>query len=228
MKSNSFPEHIAIIMDGNGRWAKKRGLIRTKGHEKGVSIIEDLADYAFSRGVKYLSLFAFSTENWKRSSTEVNFLLGLLKNYIINNIARIKDKNIRLKVIGEREGLSPSLLKQIVQIETMSKDCTKGTICICFNYGGRAEILHAAKELSGKEITEESFKDALYFKDIPDPEIVIRTGGEHRISNFMIYEMAYSEIYFLNTLWPDFSNSDLDAVIADYMGTERRFGGVDQ
>ena len=215
-------------MDGNGRWAKKRGLIRTKGHEKGVSIIEDLADYAFSRGVKYLSLFAFSTENWKRSSTEVNFLLGLLKNFIINNIARIKDKNIRLKVIGEREGLSPSLLKQIDQIETMSKDCTKGTICICFNYGGRAEILHAAKELSEKEITEESFKDALYFKDIPDPEIVIRTGGEHRISNFMIYEMAYSEIYFLNTLWPDFSNSDLDAVIADYMGTERRFGGVDQ
>lgn len=226
MKYKTLPEHIAIIMDGNGRWAERQGLARTKGHAKGVEIIEGLVVHAFEKGIKYVTLFAFSTENWKRSKSEVSFLMKLLKKYIDSNLQRLTSKNIRLRVFGEKTNLSADLCRTIEDIENKSANCTKGTLCICFNYGGRAEIIKAASRFSGVEPTEENFRKLLYFSDIPDPEIVIRTGGEHRISNFLLYEMAYSEIFFLDKLWPDFTNDDLDQVIHDYMNIDRRFGGL--
>lgn len=222
------PKHIAIIMDGNGRWAKKRGLPRTFGHKEGAAALRKIITHAAEIGVKYLTVYAFSTENWKRSQEEVNALMFLFKSYIKNEEKNIMKNNIRFMVSGRKENVSESLLEAIDKLQDKSKNNTGLTFNIAFNYGGRAEIIDAVNKIlkSGKEsIDEEEFSKYLY-NDIPDPELLIRTSGELRISNFLLWQIAYSEIYITDTLWPDFDERELDIAIESYMKRDRRFGGV--
>lgn len=222
------PNHIAIIMDGNGRWAKKRGLPRTLGHKEGAAALRKVITHAAQLGIKYLTVYAFSTENWKRSQEEVSALMFLFKNYIKNEEKNIMKNNIRFMVSGRSEHVSSSLLKAIRDLEEKSKDNTGLTFNIAFNYGGRAEIVDAVNKMlkSGKEeITEEDFADYLYNK-LPDPELLIRTSGEMRISNFLLWQIAYSEIYITDTLWPDFNELELEKAIENFNKRDRRFGGV--
>jgi undecaprenyl diphosphate synthase len=222
------PKHIAIIMDGNGRWAKKRGLPRTFGHKEGAAALRKIITHAAEIGVKYLTVYAFSTENWKRSQEEVNALMFLFKSYIKNEEKNIMENNIRFMVSGRKENVSESLLEAIDKLQDKSKNNIGLTFNIAFNYGGRAEIIDAVNKIlkSGKEsIDEEEFSKYLY-NDIPDPELLIRTSGELRISNFLLWQIAYSEIYITDTLWPDFDERELDIAIESYMKRDRRFGGV--
>lgn len=224
----NIPNHIAIIMDGNGRWAKKRGLPRTFGHKEGAASLRKIITYAAKIGVKYLTVYAFSTENWKRSQEEVSALMFLFKSYIKNEEKNIMENNIRFMVSGRRENVSESLLEAIDNLQEKSKNNTGLTFNIAFNYGGRAEITDAMNKIlkSGKEsITENEIASYLY-NDIPDPELLIRTSGELRISNFLLWQIAYSEIYITDTLWPDFDEAELDKAIASYNKRDRRFGGV--
>lgn len=223
-----IPNHIAIIMDGNGRWAKKKGLPRTFGHKEGAVALRKIITHAAKIGVKYLTVYAFSTENWKRSQEEVSALMFLFKNYIKNEEKNIMENNIRFMVSGRRENVSKSLLEAIDNLQEKSKNNSGLTFNIAFNYGGRAEILDAVNRIlkSGRtEITEEEFSKYLY-NNIPDPELLIRTSGELRISNFLLWQIAYSEIYITDTLWPDFDEKELDKAIESYNKRERRFGGV--
>lgn len=222
------PKHIAIIMDGNGRWAKKRGFPRTFGHKEGAAALRKIITHAAEIGVKYLTVYAFSTENWKRSQEEVSALMFLFKSYIKNEEKNIMENNIRFMVSGRKENVSESLLEAIDKLQDKSKNNTGLTFNIAFNYGGRAEIIDAVNRIlkSGKEsVNEEEFSKYLY-NDIPDPELLIRTSGELRISNFLLWQIAYSEIYITDTLWPDFDERELDAAIESYMKRDRRFGGV--
>ena len=223
-----IPNHIAIIMDGNGRWAKKKGLPRTFGHKEGAVALRKIIAHAAKIGVKYLTVYAFSTENWKRSQDEVSALMFLFKSYIKNEEKNIMENNIRFMVSGRRENVSKSLLEAIDNLQEKSKNNSGLTFNIAFNYGGRAEILDAVNRIlkSGRtEITEEEFSKYLY-NNIPDPELLIRTSGELRISNFLLWQIAYSEIYITDTLWPDFDEKELDKAIESYNKRERRFGGV--
>ena len=223
-----IPNHIAIIMDGNGRWAKKKGLPRTFGHKEGAVALRKIIAHAAKIGVKYLTVYAFSTENWKRSQEEVSALMFLFKSYIKNEEKNIMENNIRFMVSGRRENVSKSLLEAIDNLQEKSKNNSGLTFNIAFNYGGRAEILDAVNRIlkSGRtEITEEEFSKYLY-NNIPDPELLIRTSGELRISNFLLWQIAYSEIYITDTLWPDFDEKELDKAIESYNKRERRFGGV--
>lgn len=222
------PNHIAIIMDGNGRWAKKRGLPRTFGHKEGAAALRKIITHAAQIGVKYLTVYAFSTENWKRSQEEVSALMFLFKSYIKNEEKNIMKNNIRFMVSGRSENVSPTLLKAIRELEEKSKDNSGLTFNIAFNYGGRAEIIDAVNKIlkSGKEeISEEEFGKYLY-NDLPDPELLIRTSGEMRISNFLLWQIAYSELYITGTLWPDFNEAELDKAIENFNNRDRRFGGV--
>ncbi len=227
---SDLPRHIAIIMDGNGRWAKKRLLPRKLGHREGVKTIDRIADAVFARGVEVLTLFAFSTENWNRPREEVDGLLGLFKKYIRKKTPEMVRKNIRLLILGDSTVFDDEIRSLIAEAYEKTGNNTAGTLCICFNYGGRADIVAAANKLIGKgePVTERSFSDALSTGGLPDPDIVLRTGGEHRISNFLLYQMAYSEIYFSPTLWPDFTEDELDALLADYARTDRRYGSVEK
>lgn len=223
-----IPNHIAIIMDGNGRWAKKRGLPRTFGHKEGAAALRKVITYAAKIGVKYLTVYAFSTENWKRSQEEVNALMFLFKSYLKNEEKNIMENNIRFMVSGRKENVSSSLLEAIDRLTQKSKDNTGLTFNIAFNYGGRAELVDAINKIikSGKEsVTEEDIPHFLY-RDIPDPELLVRTSGELRISNFLLWQIAYSEIYVTDTLWPDFDEVELDKAIESFNKRERRFGGV--
>lgn len=229
MKSDkALPRHIAIIMDGNGRWAKRRMMPRGFGHQEGVKVIDRIADAVFSRGIGCLTLFAFSTENWKRPEEEVDGLLDLFKKYLRKKMPLLAEKGIRLNVLGDTSVLDAETLALISDAYEKTHGLRAGTLNICFNYGGRAEIVRAAAKLAGegREITEQSFSDALYTAGMPDPDILIRTGGEHRISNFLLYQTAYSEIYFTGTLWPDFTEKELDEILADFAATDRRYGKV--
>ena len=222
------PDHIAIIMDGNGRWAKKRGLPRTFGHREGAASLRKVITHAAKLGVKYLTVYAFSTENWKRSKEEVNALMFLFKSYIKNEEKNIMENNIRFMVSGRTDNVSPALLKAIRALEEKSKNNTGLTFNIAFNYGGRAEIVDAVNRIikSGVEsVDEESFSKYLY-RDIPDPELLIRTSGELRISNFLLWQIAYSEIYITDTLWPDFDEKELEKAIEEFNKRDRRFGGA--
>lgn len=222
------PNHIAIIMDGNGRWAKKRGLPRTFGHKEGAAALRKVITHAAQLGIKYLTVYAFSTENWKRSQEEVSALMFLFKSYIKNEEKNIMKNNIRFMVSGRSEHVSPSLLKAIRELEEKSKNNTGLTFNIAFNYGGRAEIIDAVNKIlkSGKqEISEEDFSNYLYNK-LPDPELLIRTSGEMRISNFLLWQIAYSELYITDTLWPDFNEAELEKAIENFNKRDRRFGGV--
>lgn len=222
------PNHIAIIMDGNGRWAKKRGLPRTFGHKEGAAALRKIITHAAKLGIKYLTVYAFSTENWKRSQEEVSALMFLFKSYIKNEEKNIMENNIRFMVSGRRENVSESLLEVIDKLQEKSKNNSGLTFNIAFNYGGRAEIIDAVNKIlkSGKtSIDEVEFSKYLY-NDIPDPELLIRTSGELRISNFLLWQIAYSEIYITDTLWPDFDEKELDKAIESYEKRDRRFGGV--
>ncbi len=223
-----LPRHIAIIMDGNGRWAKKRGLPRTAGHKVGAEVFRDIATYCQELGVQYLTIFAFSTENWKRPKDEVDTLMSLLEQYLQEAIDTMERDHIRLKVLGDVTGLSPNLQRMIGETNAISGHYEGFQANICLNYGGRAEILRAARLCaeSGEEWTEENFQKHLWSAGIPDPDLIIRPSGELRLSNFLLWQCAYSELYFCDTLWPDFQRRDLDLAIVDYQHRDRRFGGV--
>ena len=223
-----LPRHIAIIMDGNGRWAKKRGLPRTAGHKIGAETFRDIAAYCRELGVEYLTVYAFSTENWKRPKDEVDTIMGLLEQYLQEAINTMKKDQIRLRILGDATALSPKLQRMIDEANTVSSRNTGFQANICLNYGGRAEILQAARLCAenGEEWTEENFEKYLWSHDIPDPELIIRPSGELRLSNFLLWQCAYSEFYFCDTLWPDFDRKELDKAIIDYQRRDRRFGGI--
>ena len=223
-----LPRHIAIIMDGNGRWAKKRGLPRTAGHKVGAETFRTIATYCKNIGVEYLTVYAFSTENWKRPAEEVSTIMGLLKRYMLEAIDTMEKDNIKLKFFGDLSAISPELQELVEKTNAISARLDGFQANICLNYGGRAEILHAAKccAEAGEELTEENFGKHLYSAEIPDPELIIRPGGEQRISNFLLWQCAYSEFYFCDTLWPDFDEKALNEAIIAYQSRDRRFGGV--
>ncbi len=237
MNGNSLPapRHIAIIMDGNGRWAKKRGLPRTAGHAAGAEAFRRTANYCRTLGVEYLTVYAFSTENWTRSEEEVNGIMRLLGKYLEEALQDMEKNHVRFKFFGDLSRLSPQLRQLCLDAETRSAGYGEVQVNFCLNYGGRDEIVRAARNFAeevaaGKrepgELTEEVLSDYLYSADVPDPELIIRPSGEMRTSNFLLWQSAYSEYVFLNVLWPDFQPSDLDEAIEEYHRRNRRFGGV--
>lgn len=223
-----LPRHIAVIMDGNGRWAKKRGLPRTAGHKVGAEVFRDIATYCKELGVEYLTVYAFSTENWKRPADEVNTIMGLLEQYLHEAIDTMERDHIRLRFFGDMSVLSPELQALAHRTDDISTHYDGFQANICLNYGGRAELLRAAQRCAerGLDWTEENLSANMYSAGIPDPELVIRPGGEMRLSNFLLWQCAYSELYFCDTLWPDFTRQELDKAIIDYQRRDRRFGGV--
>ena len=222
------PNHVAIIMDGNGRWATQRGLNRTEGHKEGVKVVKKVVEASVEVGVKYLTLFAFSTENWKRGPSEVNFLLNLFVDTIYNYIPELKRNSVKLNFIGDFTPLPVPLKKTMEYALRETSDGSSLVLTIAINYGGRHEILEACRKLceSNEDITEENFKKFLYTKDLPDPDLLIRTSGEMRISNFLLFQVAYTELYFTKTLWPDFTKEEYFKILQDFGKRERRFGGV--
>ena len=229
-----LPKHIAVVMDGNGRWAKKRGLPRSAGHVQGARAFRKILLYANSIGIQNMSFYAFSTENWKRPEEEVKGIMNLMRKYI-EDAYSYKEERVRLILLGDREGFEPDLKKQFTDLENDTLECERLKTGIAANYGARDEITHAARELAqlvmeGKlrpeDITEELISQHLYTRDMPDVDLLIRPGGEQRISNFLLWQCAYSEFYFCDTLWPDFSPKDLDKAIVEYAKRTRRFGGL--
>lgn len=223
-----LPRHIAIIMDGNGRWAKKRELPRTAGHKVGAETFRKIALYCKALGVEYLTIYAFSTENWKRPADEVSTLMGLLKKYMQEAIDTMERDQMKLRFFGDLSALSPELQALAHKANEVADRVEGFQANLCINYGGRDEILHAARECAaaGEEMTEENLERHLYSAGIPDPELIIRPGGELRLSNFLLWQCAYSEFYFCDTLWPDFGERDLDEAIVAFQQRDRRFGGV--
>ena len=221
--------HIGIIMDGNGRWAKERGKPRTFGHSEGVRTAKRIAKAASDMGIEYLSLYTFSTENWKRSEKEVKFLMQLLRKHLREQLSFYKENNIRVVHTGSLDRLPKVVQKEIVDVEALTRDFTGMTANLVINYGGRDEIVRAVKKLQEKgesEITEEMLSAAMDHPDIPDPDLIIRTGGELRISNFLLWESAYSELYFSKKYWPDWQAEDLKEAVDAYASRSRRYGGV--
>ena len=223
-----LPRHIAIIMDGNGRWAKKRGLPRTAGHKVGAETFRKIALQCKALGVEYLTIYAFSTENWKRPAEEVSTLMSLLKKNMQEAIDTMERDKMKLRFFGDLSALSPELQDLARRANAVADRVEGFQANLCINYGGRDEILHAAKlcAAAGEEMTEENLEKYLYSAGIPDPELIIRPGGELRLSNFLLWQCAYSEFYFCDTLWPDFGEKDLDEAIVAYQQRDRRFGGV--
>ena len=233
--SNNVPRHIAIIMDGNGRWAKMRGLPRNAGHKAGAETFRRIAKRCNALGVQYLAVYAFSTENWKRSEEEVSGIMLLLENYLKEALRDMEKNHIRFKLFGDISRLSPRLQSLCRETMERSKDFNKVQVNFCINYGGRDEIIRAARAFAadvaaGKRtadsLTEAEFENYLDSAGVPDPEIVIRPSGEQRISNFLPWQSAYSEFVFMDVLWPDFSDADLDRAIEEFNRRNRRFGGV--
>lgn len=231
--SRPMPRHIAIIMDGNGRWAQARGLPRIAGHRHGAEAARRAVIAAAELGVPYLTLFGFSSENWKRPSAEIRDLMGLLRHYLRGEIAELHSSGARLKVIGDLGSLEPDITELIEHAEAMTRDNTRITLTIALSYGGRAEILAAVRAIAQRvasgnlalaAIGEDCFARHLFTADLPDPDLLIRTSGEQRISNFLLWQSAYSEFVFTKTLWPDFSKQDLEDAIDEFCGRERRYG----
>lgn len=224
-----LPRHIAIIMDGNGRWAKKRGQPRTAGHAAGVSAFRRIANYCKDLGVEYLTVYAFSTENWRRPAVEVGAIMSLLEKHLIEELENLERDRRRIRFFGDLSPLSPRLQKLCRECEQRSGVYAEGQVNICLNYGGRDEILRAARRWAQDgcpELDEERFSSYLWSAGVPDPDLLIRPGGEKRISNYLLWQSAYAELYFTDTLWPDFTERDLDEAIASYAARERRFGDV--
>ena len=227
------PRHVAIIMDGNGRWAKARGLPRIAGHQHGAEAARRAVIAAAELGIPYLTLFGFSSENWKRPSTEIEDLMVLLRHYLRGEVADLHRNGVRLKVIGELDRLAPDLLSLIAEAEGITRENSRITVIIALSYGGRAEIVAAvraiARDVAAGTLTVDGIDEAalarrLFTAEIPDPDLLIRTSGEQRISNFLLWQSAYSEFVFTDTLWPDFSRVDLEHAIDEFCGRERRFG----
>ena len=230
-----IPQHVAIILDGNGRWAKKRGMPRNFGHVEGAKNIERICEDAYNLGIKYLTVYAFSTENWKRPQDEVDALMNLLRNYMKTCLKRAEKNRMSVRVLGDKSKLAEDLQEQIATLEEATKDYDGLHFQIALNYGSRDEMVRAMKKMcadhkEGKveieDINESMFAEYLDTKDIPDPELMIRTSGEQRLSNYLLWQLAYSEFYFTDVLWPDFTKEDLVKAIEYYNGRDRRFGGV--
>ncbi|MEE0858095.1 MAG: isoprenyl transferase [Acutalibacteraceae bacterium] len=235
LKDIQLPEHIGIIMDGNGRWAKKRNLPRSAGHKAGAKNFRTITKYCSNIGIKYLTVYAFSTENWKRPADEVNALMSLFKSYLEEAISDFKDEDIVVKFIGDKSAFSPDLQALIEENETMSANRTGMVLNIAMNYGSRDEILRAVKNISSQvkngeldinDITTETISNNLYTAGQPDPDLVIRPSGEYRISNFLLWQSAYTEYIIMDVLWPDFTEEMLDEALIEYAKRNRRFGGV--
>jgi undecaprenyl diphosphate synthase len=228
-----LPRHIAIIMDGNGRWAQARGLPRIAGHRSGAEAVRRTLEAAGELGIPYLTLFGFSSENWKRPLDEVDDLMGLLRHYLRGEIAELHRKGVRLRVIGEIERLAPDIIAMIRHAEALTRDNDRINLTIALSYGGRAEIVAAARAVAAKvaagnlpldRVDEDAIARHLFTADLPDPDLLIRTSGEQRISNFLLWQCAYAELVFTKTLWPDFGRADLEQAIAEFGGRERRYG----
>ena len=228
-------QHIAIIMDGNGRWAKKRGLPRSVGHKKGAEVVKEITRATGELGVKYITLYAFSTENWQRDPEEVATLMGLLRDYLKSDLKEIQENGVRIIFIGERQMLDADIVEQMAKIEAETAHNDKMTLCIAISYGARQEIVNAARKIAvlarrgdilPEDVDIKMFSDMLYTKDVPDPDLVIRTSGEQRISNYLLWQIAYAEFFFTPTLWPDFGKEELERIINDFNTRERRYGKV--
>ena len=229
------PQHVAIILDGNGRWAKKHFMPRNMGHSQGAKVVEQICEDAWDLGIKYLTVYAFSTENWKRPEKEVKALMRLLRKYLKDSIARTTKNNMKVRVIGERSKLDEDILEAIEELERVSSVNTGLNFTIALNYGSRDEMIRAARRiaedcasgsLNPDQITEELFSGYLDTRELPDPDLMIRTSGEQRLSNWMLWQLAYAEFYFTDVLWPDFNKKELARAIEYYNTRDRRFGGV--
>jgi undecaprenyl diphosphate synthase len=229
------PRHIAIIMDGNGRWAAARGLPRVEGHRRGVEALRRTVRSAGEIGVRFLTIFSFSAENWTRPAAEIGELMGLLRRFIRNDLAELHKSNVRVRVIGERDGLEPDIVRLLNEAEELTRDNSGLTLVVAFNYGARQEIARAARRIAAdvadgklkfQQIDAETIGRFLDAPDVPDPDLIIRTSGEQRLSNFLLWQSAYSELVFVPTFWPDFDRATLEAAILQYRQRERRFGGL--
>ncbi len=237
-KIDVLPRHIAFIMDGNGRWAEQRGLPRSEGHKAGAKTFRKITEYCADIGIEYVTVYAFSTENWNRPKAEVSALMKLFKEYLLEADEREREndiKQMRINFIGEREGIPKELLRLINKAEKNSLKYCKTTVNVALNYGGRAEITHAVKEIAEKvkkgelsvdDITEQTISNSIYTAGQPDPDIIVRPSGEYRLSNFLQWQSAYSEFWYSDILWPDFTEENVDEIISDYQKRNRRFGGV--
>ena len=231
-----LPRHIAIIMDGNGRWAKKRALPRSAGHAAGAETFRSVATYCKNIGIDYLTTYAFSTENWTRPADEIDTIMELLDKYLREALGKMERDRVKMKFFGDISVLSPALKKLIAETEELSQTFEGVQVNICLNYGGRDEILRAAQSYAhdiaegrapdGEPLTEDIFTGYLYSSGIPDPDLIIRPSGEMRLSNFLLWQSAYSELYFTDVLWPDFDERELDRAILSYQNRDRRFGGI--
>ena len=231
----SIPGHVAVILDGNGRWAKKRHMPRTYGHKVASQVVEDMLSVVDDLGVKYFTVYAFSTENWKRSTEEVSTLMGILRTYLKDCVKKSMKNNVRCRVIGRREELSDDIVDSIINLEEKTKNNTGLNFTIAINYGGRDEITRAVKKIAAKvksgeiscdDITEETISGYLDTWELPDPDLLIRSSGEQRLSNYLPWQLAYTEFYFTDTLWPDFNREEMIKAFEWYNKRERRFGGV--
>jgi undecaprenyl diphosphate synthase len=229
------PRHVAIIMDGNGRWAAARGLPRAEGHRRGVEALRRTVRAAGEIGVRYLTNFSFSAENWSRPPSEIGELMGLLRRFIRNDLAELHKSNVRVRVIGERVGLDPDIERLLAEAEELTKNNDGLTLVVAFNYGARQEITRAVRRIAEEvaegrlapyDVTADTISGFLDAPDLPDPDLIIRTSGEQRLSNFLLWQSAYSELVFVPTYWPDFDRSSLEAAIREYQQRERRFGGL--
>ena len=235
MSTNNNLEHIAIIMDGNGRWASKRGLPRSMGHKKGAERVEEIVRAAGDLRIKYLTLYAFSTENWNRPKDEVDTLMGLLRQYLKNDLKEIQKNNVRIRFIGERYMLDNDVVDKMAEIEEQTKNNTNMTLCIAISYGSRQEILDGVKktasllksgEISIDDIDIKMFSGMLYTNDMPEVDLLIRTSGEQRLSNYLLWQVAYAELFFMDILWPDFDKEALEDIVKDFKTRERRYGKI--
>ena len=229
------PTHIAIVLDGNGRWAAKRGMPRTMGHSAGAETFRTIGAYCRDIGVKYLTCYAFSTENWSRPREEVDTIWNLLRKYLLESLGRMEQDRVKIRIMGDRTAMPEDVKDLLRQIDEKSAHIDGITLCICLNYGGRQEILHAARELAAEcergerkaeDLTMADISAHIYSAGIPDPDLIIRPSGEYRLSNFLLWQCAYAEFYFTKKLWPDFTPEDIDAAIEEYSHRDRRYGGV--
>jgi undecaprenyl diphosphate synthase len=231
-----IPAHIGVIMDGNGRWAKARGKPRTEGHVAGVKALRGMVEHCINYGVDYLTVFSFSSENWTRPKDEISFIFGLLRRFVASDLEKLHRNNVRVRIIGSREGLDDSLRRLIAEVEATTAMNTGLKLQVAFNYGGKAEIAEAVRRIAGQvaagtlrpaDIDERTVEQALYTAGIPDPDLIIRTSGEQRVSNFLLWQGAYSELVFVEENWPDFDERTFLRVLDQYALRERRFGGIE-
>lgn len=231
----NIPKHVAIILDGNGRWAKKRLMPRQYGHARGAQVVEQICEDAYNMGIEYLTVYAFSTENWNRPDNEVKILMDIFSNYMVEKLEKVGQKNMKISFIGERSKLDPGMIQKIQDLEESTKDNTGLKFTVALNYGSRDEMVRAMRRMAqdvkeGKkevsEITEESFAEYLDTAGLPDPDLLIRTSGEQRLSNYLLWQLAYTEFYFTDVMWPDFSKEELEKAVAWYSDRDRRYGKV--